>query len=262
MLEFFVYFNLILKFSKGKQTVIDIKGLQYALKRKGFKPGKIDGFDGLKTQCAIIRFKDSINRLDDLHIEPDLLDLLMPNENTLGVFSQCGRNEQKVWPHWLKTAHSYLGLRELPGAKHNPKILEWWSKIRAPFSDDETPWCAAFVGGVLEESKIRSSKSASARSYQYWDFPLAGPSVGAIAVFWRNKKKGWKGHVGFIVGRNVNNDLMILGGNQGDKVSILPFPTKRVLSYRWPMMVSLPKSSTLRNLPILDSNGKLSTNES
>lgn len=69
-------------------------------------------------------------------------------------------------PVWLRIARGYLGQREIVGRKHNPLILRWWQRIRAPFTDDETPWCAGFVGGVLEEAGIKSSRSAAARSYE------------------------------------------------------------------------------------------------
>jgi hypothetical protein len=51
-------------------------------------------------------------------------------------------------PRWLAEARRHLGVREIAGRKHNPLILRWWTLIRAPFTDDETPWCAGFVGGV------------------------------------------------------------------------------------------------------------------
>ena len=163
--------------------------------------------------------------------------------------------------NWLDKAKSYIGLSEVPGKKHNSKILEWWQLIRAKFIDDETPWCAAFVGGVLEECGIKSTRSAMARSYTNWGVPLGGPAVGAVVIFWRGSILGPSGHVGFVVGRDRRGHLMVLGGNQGDKVSILPFNPIRILDFRWPSGVPLP-FCTWGELPIVNSNGEVSTNES
>lgn len=164
-------------------------------------------------------------------------------------------------PSWIAKARGYVGVREIPGSKHHPAIVSWWSKIGAPFRDDETSWCAGFTGGVLEEVDIRSSRSAAARSYLKWGVKLAAPAVGAVVVFWRGSVNGWSGHVGFVVGKDQAGNLMVLGGNQGDMVSIKPFartgPNARVLGYRWPVGEPLPRLE----LPIIGSDGRLSQNE-
>lgn len=162
---------------------------------------------------------------------------------------------------WIDIARQYIGTAEIKGAKHNPKILQWWAAIRAPFTDDESPWCAAFVGGVLEEAGIKSSRSAAARSYCSWGRTLVSPVLGCVVVFWRGSPSGWSGHVGFLVGRDKAGNLMVLGGNQGDMVSIKPFPMNRVLAYRWPELEFAPTVRGLEKLPLLESDGKLSTNE-
>lgn len=165
-------------------------------------------------------------------------------------------------PMWLRKALEYLAVKEYPGKQtHNKTILGWWKKIRAPFNDDETPWCAAFVGGVLEECGILSSRSASARSYRRWGYELVAPCVGAVVVFWRGSPDGPFGHVGFIVGKDQHENLMVIGGNQGDAVTIKPFANDRVLSYHWPKSNDIPRELGIQYLPIVKSNGELSINE-
>lgn len=166
--------------------------------------------------------------------------------------------KQKAGPRWLDHARAYLGLREIPGRAHNPKIINWWRKIRMGFSDDETPWCAGFVGGVLEECGIRSSRSAAARSYVKFGKKLSKPAYGCIVVFWRGKRTGWSGHVGFVVGVDSRGNLMVLGGNQGNAVTIKPFSRARVLAYRWPGIAPFEERY---KLPLLKSNGETSKNE-
>lgn len=148
-------------------------------------------------------------------------------------------------PVWYQKALSYLGQKEIHGRRHNPLILRWWTLIRAPFTDDETPWCAGFVGGVLEECGIVSSRRANARSYMKWGTALSSPAVGCIVVFWRGKPKGWKGHVGFVAGKTDTGKLLVLGGNQGNMVSIIDKPSSRVLGYRWPKSHPLPTNFDL-----------------
>lgn len=161
-------------------------------------------------------------------------------------------------PPWLRVARRYIGTKEIPGAAHNAVILKWWRMIRAPFVDDETPWCAAFVGGALEEVGIPSSRSASARSYLNHGSRLTEPAYGCIVVFWRGKPGGWSGHVGFVVGRDKDHRLLVLGGNQKNMVGIDPFDTGRALGYRWP---SVAPRRDRYDLPVLDVSGASSTNE-
>lgn len=161
-----------------------------------------------------------------------------------------------IEPYWLIEARKYLGQKEIAGVKHNPLILKWWMLIRAPFSDDETPWCAGFVGGILESCNIKSSRSASARSYLNWGIGLKTPVVGSIVVFSR-PGSAWSGHVGFVVGKDRVGNLLVLGGNQGDAVSIRAFPMNRVLGYSWPFDVKIPTAP----LPVYDLKAALSANE-
>lgn len=209
--------------------------IQTLLSKKGFNPGPIDGDFGPKTEAAILAAFSEL---------PDVTSKLSDER-----------------PDWLNVALSYLGLVEYKGSKHNEQILEFWRRIGVPFKDDETPWCAAYVGGVLEECSIQSSRSAAARSYTKWGVEIDGPAVGCVVVFWRGYRSGWSGHVGFVVGKDQNNNIMVLGGNQGDAVNVKPFDTSRVLAYRWPKPVKLPSATGFETLPVVKSDGRLSTNE-
>ena len=139
-------------------------------------------------------------------------------------------------PHWLEIARPLVGLHEVHGAEHNPEILSMWRVIkRSGIQSDEVPWCAAFVGACLERAGIRSSRFESAASYLTWGVRLDGPAPGCIVVF--SREGG--GHVGFVVGQDEGGRLLVLGGNQGDSVSIKAFPRDRVTGYRWPVDVPI-----------------------
>ena len=158
-------------------------------------------------------------------------------------------------PVWIEIARKYIGTKEIPGKGTQKLILKWWSLIRAPFTDDETPWCAGFVGGVLEEAQIKSTRSAWARSYLNWGTPLSKPRVGCIVIFERGPTSG---HVGFVLGQDKNGNLIVLGGNQSDMVCVKPFERSRVLGYRWPANIMMPATG---DLPIIAYQGPLSSNE-
>ncbi|MEP3049397.1 MAG: TIGR02594 family protein [Roseibium sp.] len=229
-----------------------VRKVQRRLRELGYYAGRIDGIQGPKTNTAIINFKKSKGLAARAYIGPLTLSALFDN-------ARPPKRSTGTLP-WMRMALGYLGLREIRGSRHNPQILTWWQLIRAPFTDDETPWCAGFVGGIFEGLGIRSTRSAGARSYEKWGVGLSGPAVGAVVTFWRGKPTGWSGHVGFVVGRDQSNNLMVLGGNQGNAVSIKPFARKRVTSYRWPDGAPSPATG-MALLPVVKSDGRLSTNE-
>jgi uncharacterized protein (TIGR02594 family) len=143
-----------------------------------------------------------------------------------------------IKPKWIAEAERHLGTTEIKGSKHTAEIVGWWKAIKlGGIKDDETPWCAAFVGACLEASGIRSTRSAAARSYCAWGRLIRYPTYGCIVVFTR----AGGGHVGFVVGQDKTGNLLVLGGNQGDAVNIKSFSRTRVLSYRWPEGEPLPQ---------------------
>ncbi len=155
---------------------------------------------------------------------------------------------------WITEANKHIGLYEKKGPDHHPEILKFWKDIkRGGIKDDETPWCAAFVGAMLERSGIRSSRYESAKSYLQWGRTLSEPVLGCVVVFTREGG----GHVGFLVGKDKAGNLLILGGNQSDQVNIRAFPVSRVTGYRYPAELPLPTAP----IPVLAS-GELSKRES
>lgn len=143
-------------------------------------------------------------------------------------------------PIWMPKAISYLGEKEIPGYQHNPMVLRGWEAIGATwFTDDETPWCGSFVGLVFKEVGLDSEhtwKMARARHWLNWGVPISRPAYGCVVVFTR----GSGGHVAFVTEVLDNGNLMVLGGNQGNQVSIAEYDKDRVLGYRWPKDYPFP----------------------
>ena len=139
---------------------------------------------------------------------------------------------QNEVPAWMEVAIAESGQREIPGPRHNERILEYhrWTSLQA--SDDETPWCSAFVNWCMGKAGFAGTNSAAARSWLTWGQRIE-PRYGCIAVLWRGSPASAQGHVGFYVGED-DGYISLLGGNQGDRVSIAKFPKTRVLAFRWP----------------------------
>lgn len=114
--------------------------------------------------------------------------------------------------------------------------------------------CAAFVGGCLEAVGIVSSRFESAKSYMTWGKSIPSPLPGCIVVFSRTGG----GHVAFVIGQNKAGHLVCIGGNQGNAVTVAAFDRARVIGYRWPVAVPLPKSTVM---PSMEVAGALSRDE-
>lgn len=139
-------------------------------------------------------------------------------------------------PPWMHTALGELGVSEIPGARHEPRILEYHAVTRGGGGDsDETPWCASFACWCLERAGRPHPASKAARSFQRWGVELEEPRRGCVVVLWRGSPSGWRGHVGFLHSGPSGGEVALLGGNQGNAVSVQGYPIDRVLSYRWPV---------------------------
>lgn len=160
---------------------------------------------------------------------------------------------------WIKVARKYIGLAEIPGKQTAPGIARWLRELRAWWTDDETPWCGVYVGACLSEAGMGRPKHwYRARAYLEWGQRIAGPAYGAIAIY----ERGGGGHVNFVVGVDRDGNILGLGGNQSNRVTIARFSQERVLGYVWPRRPDgSPDPFYLTPLPTLASNEPLSQNE-
>ncbi len=142
-------------------------------------------------------------------------------------------------PAWMDSAWPEIGQREIDGANDNPRILKFYREVGHPdVAHDEVAWCAAFVGACLERGGIASTRSLMARSYLGWGRALAKGQPGAIAVFSRGDDPA-AGHVAFYLDADAAR-VFVLGGNQGDAVSVTAIGRDRLLGLRWPTEVPMP----------------------
>lgn len=146
-------------------------------------------------------------------------------------------------PLWYEIALRDVGVRETPGPRATPRILEYLREtpLAQGGDSDETPWCAAFVNWALRQAGITGTRSAAARSFLTWG-ETRELRTGAVIVIRRKKGRdettpsGY--HVGFFVAGS-GRAIRLLGGNQGDAVSVADFPLTKweVLASRWPVEV-------------------------
>ena len=84
-----------------------------------------------------------------------------------------------------------------------------------------TAWCASFANYCLKSANYEYELSASSR------FPvhskkfvkIDSPVYGALVVY-KNPKEPKKGHVAFVYSKIEKGDIAVLGGNQGDAITI------------------------------------------
>lgn len=158
-------------------------------------------------------------------------------------------------PLWLSIARKDIGIEETPGKEATPAIQRWLIELGAWWRDDETPWCGVACAHWLRAAGSPIPKHYyRARAWLDWGTPLMQPALGCVAVF---ERRGG-GHVGLVVGRTDLDNLLVLGGNQGNRVSIASFSPDRVLGYRWPLIDVVNLTDVL---PLLSAALPLSTNE-
>lgn len=136
-------------------------------------------------------------------------------------------------PSWLKAAYGELGVAEIPGAGSNPRIVEYHQSTtldKELAQSDETPWCSSFTNFCLTQSGQKGTDSAWARSFLKWGYPMDIPRRGCIAVFTRGYDGG---HVGFYI-KEIDGKILVLSGNQSNKVCEAFYPKVRLIAYRWP----------------------------
>jgi uncharacterized protein (TIGR02594 family) len=147
---------------------------------------------------------------------------------------------------WLDVARRYDGEAEVAGAGSNPVILAWIAAHGRPDATDDSAiaWCGFFMAGVFTEAglgHVLPAEPGAARSWRAVGEALAEPREGAVVVMARNDPTNPSAaHVGFVVGVSATH-IMVLAGNQGNRVSVAPFPRiDAAYTYRWPVKEQTP----------------------
>lgn len=136
------------------------------------------------------------------------------------------------WPAWLRVAEGELGVREIPGSPSRKRILEYHATTTLAATDDEVPWCSSFVNWCFVQVGLQGTCSARARSWLWWGRRLEEPRPGCLVVLRRGNSEK-TGHVAFFLAR-LPRHVVVLGGNQRDRVQVGAYPLADLLAYIWP----------------------------
>lgn len=131
-------------------------------------------------------------------------------------------------------AQRFIGLKEVPGQQDNPQVLAMLKLDGEWPQHDEVPWCSAFVNYVAWLLRLPRSKSLAARSWLNVGLPLrvehAAPGFDVVVL---SRGAPPSGHVGFFSAHDPEkNEVYLLGGNQGNSVSVAAFDASRILGVR------------------------------
>lgn len=160
-------------------------------------------------------------------------------------------------PHVIEVALSLYGTVEVPGPVNAPEIMGWARELGLADSyvADAVPWCGLFAAIVIKHAGWEPVAAPLwARNWAKFGDPAPAPALGDVLVFARESS----GHVGFYVGED-ETAFHVLGGNQGDAVSIIRVLRQRLLAARRPHWRIAQPNSVKPYL--LASAGELSKNE-
>jgi uncharacterized protein (TIGR02594 family) len=163
---------------------------------------------------------------------------------------------QEPAPRHLLKAVELFGVTETVGSIHNPVIMGWARELglQNVYTSDEIPWCGLYTAVVIHRAQRPVvEKPLWALNWNNFGVRVTTPMLGDVLTFTR--KSG--GHVGFYVGED-DTAYHVLGGNQGNKVSVARIAKSRLSQARRPAYNSQP--TNIRRV-FLASNGALSTNE-
>ncbi len=160
-------------------------------------------------------------------------------------------------PKHIEIASKLIGVLEFPGKGSNPVVEQFFADAGFKGLKDDVPWCAGFVASMLKRAGLPNEVEPKMRlwaaSYARCGVRLKQPLYGCIGV----KTRNGGGHVGFVVAAN-RDFVWLLGGNQGDKVSVAKFKRKDFTAFCLPTGID---ASTLPRLP-LEYAGKTAFNPS
>jgi uncharacterized protein (TIGR02594 family) len=120
----------------------------------------------------------------------------------------------------------------MKGAKEGPDkktLIEFLKKGGVNMDPETSAWCAAFVNASLMQSGVKGSGSQLAKSFEKWGNPTKTPQKGDVVVL---KFGNGRQHVGFFDSFNPDGSVNVLGGNQGNSVSIKRYNINSVVGFR------------------------------
>ena len=157
---------------------------------------------------------------------------LLPAQTGAGPEPDRSRGDQLPW---IAEGLKVLGLHE---TRDNAALRAWLKSDGKTLGDPSAlPWCGDYVETCIKAALPFEPFIGALATNPYFarNWGTFGESCilayGCIVVFERGPNSG---HVGFAVGQDADN-IYVLGGNQGDAVSVVRIAHHRLLATRWPV---------------------------
>lgn len=164
---------------------------------------------------------------------------------------------QEPGPKMLVEALNLLGTKEIVGKKHNKTILAWAKEVGLEnvYKADEIPWCGLFMAVVAQRADKEVPKDPLwALNWNKFGKQVDEPMLGDVLTF---QRKGG-GHVGLYVYESPMY-YGVLGGNQGNSVSVTAISKSRLSQARRPLYNNQP--ANVRKIEFKAKLGDASQNE-
>lgn len=159
-------------------------------------------------------------------------------------------------PKMLVEALKLFGTHEGAGTADNLDILRWAKEIGMQgYTHDSVAWCGLFMAVVAKRAgKEIPASPLWALNWKNFGHPTPIAMLGDVLIF--NRQGG--GHVGLYVGED-DKAFHVLGGNQGDEVSIIRVLKNRLVTVRRPFYQVQP--ANVRVIKMSEDGKPISTNE-
>lgn len=141
-------------------------------------------------------------------------------------------------PRTIAEGLKLYGVTEKPGKADSPTIMGWVTETKiAGYYADAVPWCGLYAAVVaLRAGKPIPEGPLWALNWKKFGVAVfEDASLGDVLVF----KRPGGGHVGFYIAEDATH-YHVLGGNQGDAVSIIRIAKSRCVAVRRPAYKNKP----------------------
>jgi len=140
---------------------------------------------------------------------------------------------------WVRELAAVLGWHE---TRDHARLAAWLRSDGKTLGDPaQLPWCGDAMDTALARALPGEARPGDLGKNPYWALNWlwlgreVRPCYGAIAAF----KRPSGGHVGVLIGQ-TKTQYQVLGGNQGDSVSIVLIAKDRCRGVRWPTSYANP----------------------
>jgi uncharacterized protein (TIGR02594 family) len=169
-----------------------------------------------------------------------------------------------ILPKLLSAGLQYFGVKEIPGVKNNPVIMDMAKGLGVDkiYTNDDQSWCAVFINHLIRIT----GKPIDLHPKDLYDLLRARQTATKFNIVKKEDavlsdivqlSRDGGGHVCLFIAKTPKG-FIGYGGNQGNKVSFVEFDWDRIIAVKRYYATAPPKSAIRYNM---DSEGNMSVNE-